>query len=163
MTARNYSYRTKPPPFPNWKRRGFYLQNMKKAGAKRTLLRRGAGGGTRTRTPSLVMDFESTSSTNSNTPAFFQFGLYYTRSRSKMQEKFVGISSIRTPPIFRQNLPPAQIPADSQMALPPHAAGHTPPRPHSPDSGKTPASPRRSGRKYTASPRPLHVPSSRPP
>ena len=29
----------------------------------------GAGGGTRTRTPSLVMDFESTSSTNSNTPA----------------------------------------------------------------------------------------------
>ena len=68
-----------------------------------------------------------------------------------------------TPPIFRQNLPPAQIPADSQMAPPPHAAGHTPPRPHSPDSGKTPASPRRSGRKYTASPRPLHVPSSRPP
>ncbi len=95
MTARNYSYRTNPPPFPNWKRRGFYLQNMKKAGAKRTLLRRGAGGGTRTRTPSLVMDFESTSSTNSNTPAFFQFGLYYTRCRSKMQEKFVGISSIR--------------------------------------------------------------------
>ena len=30
----------------------------------------GAGGGTRTRTPSLAMDFESTSSTNSNTPAF---------------------------------------------------------------------------------------------
>ena len=29
----------------------------------------GAGGGTRTRTPSLAMDFESTSSADSNTPA----------------------------------------------------------------------------------------------
>ena len=33
----------------------------------------GAGGGTRTRTPSLAMDFESTSSTNSNTPASMLF------------------------------------------------------------------------------------------
>ncbi len=42
---------------------------IKKVGAKRTLLRRGAGGRTRTGTVSPPVDFESTTSANSITPA----------------------------------------------------------------------------------------------
>ena len=43
---------------------------QKKIEAKRTLLRRGAGGRTRTGTVSPPVDFESTTSANSITPAY---------------------------------------------------------------------------------------------
>ena len=48
---------------------GVRLFCIKKVGAKRTLLRRGAGGRTRTGTVSPPVDFESTTSANSITPA----------------------------------------------------------------------------------------------
>ena len=52
----------------------FLCRRQKKdAGAKRTLLRRGAEGGTRTHTVSLPTDFESVTSTNSITPALTLF------------------------------------------------------------------------------------------
>ena len=49
-----------------------------------SLLRHGAGGRTRTGTPSLAVDFESTTSTNSITPALC---CYYTAWRAEIQEK----------------------------------------------------------------------------
>ena len=52
----------------------------------------GAGGGTRTRTPSLVMDFESTSSTNSNTPA--RWGKVYNIFREISSTNYAASSSV---------------------------------------------------------------------
>ena len=52
----------------------------------------GAGGGTRTRTPSLVMDFESTSSTNSNTPA--RCGKVYTIFREISSTNYAASSPV---------------------------------------------------------------------
>ena len=51
-------------------RRLFVPKAKKNVGAKRTLLRRGAGGGGRTRTSLRTTDFESVSSASSNTPAY---------------------------------------------------------------------------------------------
>ncbi len=48
---------------------GEFLEREKKAGAKRTLLRHGAEGRTRTGTLSPAVDFESTTSANSITSA----------------------------------------------------------------------------------------------
>jgi hypothetical protein len=45
----------------------------------------GAGGGTRTHTPSLTTDFESVSSTNSNTPA--KERIHYSAEVHKKQEE----------------------------------------------------------------------------
>ncbi len=49
-----------------------------------------AGGGGRTRTPSLATDFESASSANSNTPAYAEVKTqraYYTMTQAQMQAK----------------------------------------------------------------------------
>ena len=54
------------------------------------LLRAGAGGGTRTHTPSLATDFESASSTNSNTPASL-----FSTSRSRCPVREIGGTSWR--------------------------------------------------------------------
>ena len=52
--------------------------------------RHGAGGGTRTHTPSLATDFESASSTNSNTPASV-----FSTSRSRCPVREIGGTSWR--------------------------------------------------------------------
>ena len=55
----------------------------KNVGAKRTLLRRGAGGRTRTGTLSPAVDFESTTSTNSITPAWCLYSILYFSEKCK--------------------------------------------------------------------------------
>ena len=65
----------------------------KKIEAKRTLLRRGAGGRTRTGTVSPPVDFESTTSANSITPAQKCFDLteehsYYILNGLKSQDLY---------------------------------------------------------------------------
>ena len=72
---------------------GVYSERKNAAANDTSPRRRGAGGGNRTRTPLLAMDFESTSSTSSNTPAqyanyilwfmFFQVSLKIKESLDK--------------------------------------------------------------------------------
>ena len=59
------------------------------------MLRRGAGGGTRTRTLSPTMDFESTSSTNSNTPAH---AARYRRGKTPIASRRPDNASAENPP-----------------------------------------------------------------
>ena len=67
------------------RRNPFFDKTVRKTG----FIQFGAGGRTRTGTPSLAVDFESTTSTNSITPALPG---YYTIPHGKIQARFAKIS-----------------------------------------------------------------------